>query len=105
MDGQVYESYAMPVPNAPPRIISQPPQEISSLDYQYQVEVNDPDDNSFTFRLDEAPEGMTIDEQTGLIQWSLVEARPGSHTIAIIATDADGAESAQEYTLTLSPGQ
>lgn len=102
-DGPPYYSYEQQIPNAPPVITSLPPQEITSLDYQYQVEVVDPDDTGFKFRLDEAPEGMSIDESTGLIKWSLVEALPGEHTIAVIATDADGAEAAQEYTLTLSP--
>jgi hypothetical protein len=104
-DGPTYESYAMQVPNAAPRITSQPPQRVTSLDYRYQVEVSDPDDNQFTYRLEEAPEGMTIDETSGLIQWSLVEATPGDHTIAIIVTDPEGVENAQEYTLTLSASQ
>jgi len=104
-DGPTYESFAQPIPNAAPRITSQPPQGITSLDYRYQVEVSDPDDSQFSFRLAEAPEGMTIDASSGLIEWSLVEARPGTHTIAIIVSDPDGAEAAQEYTLTLAASE
>jgi hypothetical protein len=48
---------------------------------------------------------MTIDENTGLVEWSLVEAAPGEHTIAIIVADPDGAEDAQEYILMLQPGE
>ena len=73
------------------------------MDYRYQVVAIDPDDTVFKFQLEEAPKGMTINEETGLIQWSLVEAAPGDHTIAIVVTDPDGAEAAQEYSLTLSP--
>ncbi len=105
IDGPVYESYAQPIPNAPPEITSQPPQGITSLDYRYQVEVNDPDDSEFTFRLDEAPEGMSIEETTGLIKWSLAGVTPGDYTIAIVVTDPDGAEGAQEYKLTLGSPQ
>jgi hypothetical protein len=104
-DGPTYESYATSVPNAAPSIISQPPQEILSRDYQYQVVASDPDDTEFTFRLDEAPEGMTIDEKSGLIQWSLMEVTPGDYTIAIVVADQEGAESAQEYRLTLGESQ
>lgn len=104
-DGPTYESYAQQIPNASPRIVSSPPQDIASLDYIYQVEVSDPDDSDFTYRLDEAPEGMTIDETSGLIEWSLLDVAPGDYTIAIISADADGAETAQEYTLTLGPPQ
>ena len=82
-----------------------PPQGIASLDYRYQIEVSDPDDSTFTYRLDHAPEGMTIDESSGLIEWSLAEVAPGDYTIAIIAADSDGAETAQEYTLTLGAPQ
>lgn len=102
-DGPIYTSFATMVPNAPPVVTSQPPQGIESLHYEYQVAASDPDDNSFTYRLEEAPEGMTINEETGLIKWDLTEATPGDHTIAIIVSDPDGAEAAQEYTMTLKP--
>ncbi|MDT8442704.1 MAG: Ig domain-containing protein [Desulfuromonadales bacterium] len=104
-DGPVYESYAQPIPNAPPVIISQPPQGITSLDYRYKVEVSDPDDSEFVFRLDEAPEGMTINQSTGIIEWSLEGVSPGEYTIAIIAADPEGVEGAQEYKLTLGAPQ
>ena len=104
-DGPTYTSFATVVPNAPPVVTSQPPQGIESLHYEYQVVASDPDDSSFTYRFEEAPEGMTIDEKTGLIKWDLTDATPGDHTIAIIVSDPDGAEAAQEYTLTLKPAQ
>jgi len=104
-DGPVYESFAMQIPNSAPQITSIPPQGITSLDYLYQVEVSDPDDTEFTFRLDEAPDGMSIDASTGLIKWSLVGVNPGEYTIAIIVADSEGAESAQEYKLTLGEPQ
>ena len=104
-DGPTYESYAQPIPNASPRITSEPPQGITSLDYHYQVEVSDPDDDTFTYRLDEAPEGMSIDENSGLIEWSLVDVAPGDYTIAIIVADSEGVEAAQAYTLSLGAPQ
>lgn len=104
-DGPTYTSFATDVANAPPVITSKPPEGIVSLDYVYQVVASDPDDDTFTYRLEEAPDGMTIDENSGLIEWSLVDASPGEHTIAIIVADPDGAEAAQEYTLTLKPAQ
>jgi hypothetical protein len=105
MDGPTYQSYVMTVPNAAPRITSEPPREITSLDYRYQVKVSDPDDKQFTYRLAEAPHGMTIDENGGLIRWSLAGVAPGDYTIAIIVADPDGAEAAQEFKLTLGAPQ
>lgn len=105
VDGPVYESYATPVPNAAPRIVSEPPSEFKTLDYRYQVEVSDPDDTQFTFRLDEGPDGMAIDPASGLVRWSLDGVEPGQYTVAIIVTDPEGAEGAQGYTLTLGAPQ
>jgi len=104
-DGPTYTSYATVVSNAPPVVTSQPPQGIESLHYEYLVVASDPDDSSFSYRLEEAPDGMTIDENSGLIEWDLTDATPGDHSIAIIVSDPDGAEAAQEYTLTLKPAQ
>jgi len=104
-DGPMYEGRVQSIPNAGPQITSQPPQGISSLDYRYQIEVSDPDDDVFTYRLDEAPAGMSIDKDSGLIQWSLVDVTPGDYTVAIAVTDPEGAEASQKYTLTLGVSQ
>jgi len=104
-DGPTYESYAQPIPNAPPQITSQPPQGIRSLEYRYQVAANDPDDTVLTYRLVEAPDGMTIDTNSGLIKWDLSSVVPGEYTIAILVADPEGAEAAQEYKLTLGAPQ
>jgi hypothetical protein len=100
-DGPTYESYAQPIPNASPRITSEPPQGIASLDYRYQVVANDPDDNQLAYSLSDAPEGMFIDENGGLIEWSLVNVTPGDYIIAIKVSDSEGAEAVQEYRLSL----
>ena len=100
-DGMVYESYAQRVPNAAPSITSEPPQGISSLDYRYQVVAHDPDDNQLAYSLSDAPEGMLIDKNSGLIEWSLVNVTPGDYTIAIKVSDSEGAEAVQEYRLSL----
>ena len=48
---------------------------------------------------------MSIDENSGLIEWSLADVAPGDYTIAIIAADSEGIETAQEYTLSLGAPQ
>jgi hypothetical protein len=78
-----------------------PPQGITSLNYRYQVIVNDPDDNQLAYSLIDAPEGMLIDENSGLIEWSLANVPPGDYTIAIKVSDLEGAEAVQEYRLSL----
>ena len=100
-DGPVYTSKMITISNAPPIVTSRPPETFTSYDYRYQVDVSDPDDSDFRFRLDQAPQDMTIDEKTGLIEWSLVDVPEGDYTIEIVVSDTDGSEVTQEYTLSL----
>ena len=48
---------------------------------------------------------MSIDKNSGLIAWSLTDVAPGDYTIAIIAADSEGVETAQAYTLCLGAPQ
>lgn len=100
-EGPVYESYAMTIPNAPPLIESTPPQQFEALAYSYQVKATDRDGDSLTWRLDKAPQGMTIDPASGLVNWSLQGVAPGAYPMRIAVRDPDGAEAFQEFTLTL----
>ncbi len=53
-----------------PEIVSAPPTSVDvGFQYQYQVEAVDPEGYSLTFRLIDAPESMTIDRSSGLVQW------------------------------------
>ena len=42
------------------------------IEYSYQVEVEDPDNDTFIFTLTDAPEGMSVSD-TGLITWTATE--------------------------------
>jgi len=104
-EGPVYLSYVMPVPNAPPRITSQPPQNFEALEYRYQVATSDPDGDQLIYRLTQAPAGMTV-SPSGLIIWPLTGVQPGVHPMKIIVSDPEGAEAFQEFNLTLgTPSQ
>ncbi|MEA5471931.1 putative Ig domain-containing protein [Spirulina sp. 06S082] len=84
--------------NTPPTIVSVPLTQ-SSLQqpYHYQAIATDADGDAITYRLNLAPEGMTIDENTGSIQWT--PKTVGNYNIEILALDASGAGSAQAYTI------
>ncbi len=99
-DGEVYQSYAMTIPNAPPSITSDPAQSFEAYEYTYQVEAADPDDPVLTYSLNDPPPGMTIDA-TGLVRWPLAAAAPGEYRISIVVTDPDGEMVTQEFPLTL----
>ncbi|MHB8707580.1 MAG: Ig domain-containing protein [Desulfuromonadales bacterium] len=100
-EGPVYESFTMTIPNAPPLIDSQPPQQFEALEYSYQVKASDADGDRLVYTLAKSPQGMTIDPGTGLISWPLTGVNPAAYPLKIVVSDPDGAEAFQEFTLTL----
>jgi len=76
-----------PVNNAPV-ITSTAPTEIhhNSL-YSYDVDATDPENDSITYSLSEKPAGMTIDSNTGLIQWPTTMSNVGLHNVVANASD------------------
>lgn len=87
------------IANSPPRILSTPPSVLNGNRYTYQVIANDPDGDEISFYLENAPEGMSIDEKSGLINWQITPDTKGSYTYTIIVQDADGARSTQTVTV------
>ena len=76
--------------------------------YTYQVQATDGDGDDLTYELLSAPTGLTIDAQTGLIQWSpaaLAANDPntdvGHHAIRLEVSDGRGGIAQQDYTLSI----
>lgn len=85
----------------PPKITSVPSfQGMVSVLYTYQVTATDPQSKPLTFRLPQAPAGMTINTNTGLVQWT--PANAGSFFVQV-AADGVGGSFYQGYTLTILP--
>ena len=77
--------------NTPPVITSTPPGIAKvSQTYNYTISAHDEDiGDTLTFGLSEAPEGMTIDSQTGTITWTPAEAQAGK-TYQVVVNVSDG---------------
>lgn len=88
------------VANRPPEITSIPSVSVTDNRYVYQVKATDPDGDSITFSLEDPPPGMTIDPQTGLIEWELPE-EGDSFEIKVMVTDGD-ATAFQSFELNLT---
>ena len=74
--------------NDPPSIVSIPNGNgTEDIEYVYQVEVEDIDDNVFYFTLIEYPEGMEINQYSGLLTWIPTEGVLTSGNISIRASD------------------
>ncbi|MEL4897465.1 putative Ig domain-containing protein [Crocosphaera sp. Alani8] len=71
--------------------------------YTYQVTANDPDGEALTYQLLSHPQGMTIDENTGLVQWQPQSDQLGQFDIAVAAIDSDGAGTVQAFSISIQP--
>jgi hypothetical protein len=69
--------------------------------YTYDVEAKDPDNDTLTYRLLVAPEGLSINSETGLISWSTAEANIGNHSIVVEVSDGRGGIDIQTFTLSV----
>ena len=86
--------------NTPPVILSIPPTRAGlNQAYTYQVAANDPENDPLRFSLGLRPEGMTIDETTGEIQWTPTNEQEGSFTVEVVVADTQDGVSRQTYTL------
>ena len=65
--------------------------------YQYAAVANDPDRDTLTYTLLGAPEGMTLDAVTGMLEWE--EPVEGIHEIIIDVSDNRGGSGRQSFNL------
>ena len=77
-----------------------PTEGIEDIEFIYQVEVEDPDNDLFSFELENAPEGMTISE-SGLITWTPLEGIISSGLVTIIVGDNEY-DVAQAFVVTVT---
>ncbi len=59
---------------------------------KYQVKATDPDGDKLTYALEDAPEGMTIDSNTGLVQWPVKDDFSGNVSFKVKISDGNGGE-------------
>lgn len=91
------------ITNRPPQITSAPSITVEGEIYTYAVKAVDPDGDPLQFRLSQAPEGMTIQSETGLIRWKVSTEHP-TVEIGVAVSDGDGAEAFQQFKLTVPSG-
>ena len=99
--GSIKKSEPVVIVNSPPIITSSPSDKTDGNIYTYQVEADDTDGDPITFSLKNAPKGMEIDKETGLIRWQIERGDQGTQAIEIEASDNGGAKSIQRYTLSV----
>ncbi|MEH2130578.1 MAG: putative Ig domain-containing protein [Nostoc sp.] len=95
---QTYTLIAGTTPVNHPPVISSTPVFLAAVGhtYNYQVAATDADNNPITYQLLSAPDGMTIDANTGLLTWANPVA--GSYQVVVGADDGNSG-AAQGFTL------
>ncbi|MEL6108114.1 MAG: putative Ig domain-containing protein, partial [Planctomycetota bacterium] len=90
-------------PNELPNFNSDPTLAASvGSEYQYIAEADDPDGNTISYVLAEAPEGATVDATTGEIDWMPTRATTDQATFELRAYDARGAYRRQTWVVDVS---
>ncbi|HNR65038.1 MAG TPA: Ig domain-containing protein [Atribacterota bacterium] len=72
---------------------------ISGIPLNYQLVLND-SNPKLIFVLRDAPEGMTIDRKTGMVEWTPTQEQIGVHKASIVVTDGSNKDK-QELTITV----
>ncbi|MBK1989788.1 DUF4114 domain-containing protein [Sphaerospermopsis aphanizomenoides BCCUSP55] len=84
--------------NAAPEFVSNPELEIIvGENYTYDANAIDADNDTLFYSLLIAPEGLTIDNNTGVINWENVTV--GNHNISLLVEDGKGGQDRQDYSL------
>jgi hypothetical protein len=67
--------------------------------YTYQVQATDPDNDTLTYSLTQAPAGMTIDPVTGRIEWTPSGAQSGRYYATVKVEDGRCGEVTQSFSV------
>ncbi|UCE38603.1 MAG: tandem-95 repeat protein [Thermoplasmata archaeon] len=88
--------------NNPPDIYSVPiTAATEDILYNYDVEAQDPDDDTLTYSLTTYPTGMAIDGPSGLISWTPINSQVGAHSVVVQVLDGIGGTDTQGFTVTV----
>jgi hypothetical protein len=101
--GAPYVTYA----NAKPTITSQPGYEMGANGvYDYQIQAKDPDgDAPLRFELVHGPPGMTVDEASGAVTWTVPQDAKGNNSIEVAVSDSYGGRVTQDWVLSVDWNQ
>ena len=65
--------------------------------YRYDADAIDTDNDDLTYVLMAGPDGLTIDAETGLIDWIPTAEDLGTHSVIIEVTDGRGGQDIQQF--------
>ncbi|HCO96831.1 MAG TPA: hypothetical protein DIU00_23310, partial [Phycisphaerales bacterium] len=97
--------FTLPVANQAPVFDSLPlTTATAGHTYQYQVLASDPDGLLLTYLLYDAPAGMTVNTDTGLVNWEPTSDSPSEVRVVLRVYDMRGGFATQEYSILVDGG-
>lgn len=90
------------VSNAPPEIVSTPPEQVAQGVFEYRIETVDADEDDLDISLAMAPEGMQLDAGSGTLVWQVAPGTKGVFPVTLRVEDAYGGWASQSFELNLS---
>lgn len=90
------------ISNTAPKIADAGEGKFDGKTFSYQVKGSDQDGDTVSYALEDAPEGMTIDAQTGAINWQLKEGDYGERTIKVKISDGKGGTASRSIKMNLA---
>lgn len=96
-----FVSAPLEVANASPKILSQPPETGAAEGFSYQIQAQDTDGDRLNFLLVEGPAEMTLDAESGLLEWSPASLPEGRFPVRLRVEDAYGGWEEQAFELSL----
>ncbi len=98
--GQAVTLYTI-VSNSMPAVSSSINANIIGSAYTTKINAADPDDDTLTYDLRQAPKGMVIDKSTGMITWKVEGKDKGRHPVTASVTDGHGGELLINFDVTI----
>ena len=91
------------IPNRPPTITTTAiTTATAGQRYTYDVNAIDPDNNSLAYSLLNSPQGMTIDQASGLITWNPTTQPTGNYAVSVNVSDGLGGVANQAFSIGLT---
>jgi hypothetical protein len=70
--------------------------------YKYQIAASDPDNDKLTYKLEQGPDGMTLDPASGIITWEVSPDDKGIHEAKVLISDNNSGNLLVPFTTRIS---
>ncbi|TBW56060.1 hypothetical protein EZI54_10490 [Marinobacter halodurans] len=98
------EALAWAIEASAPTVTSEPDYTaVEGQAYTYQIQASGREGDTFTYRLVDGPEGVTVDPQTGLVQWTPGADQQGTLAIVVEVVDQGGGVARQTIRVNVAP--